>query len=322
MEKLVSVIVPIYNGEKFLEECIQSIINQTYKNLEIILINDGSTDGTLKICQEYSSIDKRIILVNKENEGVSIARNIGISLAKGHFISFVDCDDCIDTRFCEILTERISQDATDCVTLINHTIDSPRVDYSTKNQIIKSKDALNEIIMLRFPTSLWAYLYKKETLKNIKLSTDIHFFEDFEFNLRILSNCEKVSVEIDNIYNYRHHFGSTNSQKLSNRKLSCLKIYDKINPHLQALGDAKIINDSIYFRARFLFGLICIAEKNSDKNLLDQLEIYSRRILIESIRSNLINSWHKILISSCAINIKIITHFIKPIYRIKNKKSI
>ena len=95
MNKLISVIVPVYNAEKYLKECVESLINQTYINLEIILINDGSTDNSIQICNEYADYDSRIIVVDKLNEGVSKTRNLGIEIAKGDFITFVDSDDYI-----------------------------------------------------------------------------------------------------------------------------------------------------------------------------------------------------------------------------------
>ena len=95
MEELVSIILPIYNAEKYLERCLESIITQTYANIEIILINDGSTDNSINIIKEYAIKDSRIIIIDKENEGVSVARNIGILKARGKYICFVDADDYI-----------------------------------------------------------------------------------------------------------------------------------------------------------------------------------------------------------------------------------
>ena len=103
MEQLVSIIVPIYNVEKYIKECIDSIINQTYKNLEIILVDDGSPDCCPKICDEYSKKDKRIKVIHKENGGLSSARNAGLDVAKGEYVSFIDSDDVVDEKFIETL---------------------------------------------------------------------------------------------------------------------------------------------------------------------------------------------------------------------------
>ena len=102
-QDLISIVVPIYNVEKYLEKCINSIIIQTYKNIEIILVNDGSTDSSGKICDIYLKIDKRIKVVHKKNGGLSDARNVGIENAKGKYIAFIDSDDFLDSDFIEIL---------------------------------------------------------------------------------------------------------------------------------------------------------------------------------------------------------------------------
>ena len=100
---MISVIIPIYNVEKYLTKCIESVINQTYKNLEIILVNDGSTDNSKEIIDKYSSIDSRIKVINKKNGGLSDARNVGIELAKGEYITFLDSDDWIELNMYEKL---------------------------------------------------------------------------------------------------------------------------------------------------------------------------------------------------------------------------
>ena len=114
-EDLISVIVPIYNVEKYLEKCIKSIINQTYKNLEIILVDDGSPDNCGKICDEFAERDKRIKVIHKENGGLSDARNFGLNVASGDYISFVDSDDYINEKMYEILFSEIKKNDSDIV---------------------------------------------------------------------------------------------------------------------------------------------------------------------------------------------------------------
>ena len=99
MDDLISVIVPVYNTERFLRKCVDSIINQTYKNLEIILVDDGSTDGSYEICKRLAERDKRIILLQQKNQGQAIARNKGLDLASGEYVAFMDCDDCYREDF-------------------------------------------------------------------------------------------------------------------------------------------------------------------------------------------------------------------------------
>ena len=115
MEELISVVVPVYNVEKYIDKCINSIINQTYKNLEIILVDDGSPDNCGKICDEYAKKDNRIKVTHKENGGVSSARNIGIKNATGDWLTFVDADDWIENNFVEQLLKIGNQENAEIV---------------------------------------------------------------------------------------------------------------------------------------------------------------------------------------------------------------
>ena len=103
MKPLFSIIVPVYNASKYLKKCVDTIISQTYENIEVILIDDGSTDNSGKICDQYSINDKRVKVIHKKNEGVSIARETGVKLATGEYISCIDSDDCVFVFFCLML---------------------------------------------------------------------------------------------------------------------------------------------------------------------------------------------------------------------------
>lgn len=115
MEKLVSIIVPIYNVEKYLRQCLDSILRQTFRPLEIILVNDGSTDGSDTICQEYAKIDERIVYLKKENGGVSDARNVGLDAVNSDYVLFIDSDDWIEPTYVEVLYEKIEEYQADIV---------------------------------------------------------------------------------------------------------------------------------------------------------------------------------------------------------------
>lgn len=114
-KKLISVMVPVYNVAPYITNCLESLIHQTYTNLEIILVDDGSTDNSLEICQEYAKKDKRIKVIHKENGGLSTARNAGLDVATGDYYSFVDSDDYISTRFYEIMLNVALEHSADIV---------------------------------------------------------------------------------------------------------------------------------------------------------------------------------------------------------------
>lgn len=145
MEKIkISVIVPIYNVEQYLSQCLDSIINQTYTNLEIILINDGSTDNSEKICNQYKLLDPRIIVIHKTNGGLSDARNTGIKIATGDYISFVDADDFIDKNMYKKLIQLMLISSGIITIIINHQMKFLKVLFlSKKNNICYLKITIN-----------------------------------------------------------------------------------------------------------------------------------------------------------------------------------
>lgn len=239
---LVSVIVPIYNSEKYIQRCIESILNQSYKNLEIILVNDGSTDDSLKICEKYSEKDDRIRVVNQKNSGVSLTRNMGIELSSGEYIMFVDSDDYIESTMIEDMVNKIVDNN------INLIISGIRMNYIKDNKIIKKqeyklenknydkKELLNailnpiELICLCGPC---CKLYNREKIfkHNIRFTEDLSMGEDTWFNLDYLSifDSDDKIVTLENIYyNYmRENKDSLFSKYYDNYIYITEKVYNK-----------------------------------------------------------------------------------------------
>lgn len=165
----VSVIIPVFNTEEYLPKCISSIINQTIKNIEIICVNDCSTDNSLKILQNFSKQDIRIRIVDlKENKGVSNARNTGIDLAQGEYIYFIDSDDWIDTNYLEEMLTKIKEVNSDIIinaNLVKEYDDSARKAYGKFDFLTENFESLNpKIIQKFFPPVIWTRLYKREYL--------------------------------------------------------------------------------------------------------------------------------------------------------------
>ena len=147
----ISVIVPIYKVEKYLRRCIDSIINQTFKNIEIILVNDGSPDNCPKICEEYKNKDNRIIIINQENQGLSVARNSGIRIARGQYLVFIDSDDYIEEDMIEYLYEGIVKydvDISCCgyVAVYDNGI-KEKITVPSEDTIYKKEEALNILLL-------------------------------------------------------------------------------------------------------------------------------------------------------------------------------
>ena len=198
MEKdLISIIIPVYKVEKYLEKCIESVLKQTYKNLQIILVDDGSPDSCGKICDEYAKKDVRIEVIHKENGGLSDARNVGISKAKGKYIGFVDSDDYIKNDMYEILYTLIKKYNAD-VSICNlyDVIDEKEYIRNKENQIQEYNriDILKEILLDRnIQSYAWNKLYKKELFDEIKYPVGKKY-EDIGTTFYVLEKCKKVVV--------------------------------------------------------------------------------------------------------------------------------
>lgn len=218
--KLISVIVPIYNCGKYLDECIRSIIGQTYKNIEIILVNDGSTDDSAAICEYYKKIDPRIVLVNMDNKGPTSARKAGLQLAKGGFITFVDGDDWIE---CNLIEEMVSmQEQTDTDLVITGCIKETGKDqHIVKNNIKHGYYGKEELINDVYPRMLYydgfyrfgitqymcSKLYKLDDVKRVINSLDERVYngEDVIFVYTYLLNVNNIYISEKCLYHYRIH---------------------------------------------------------------------------------------------------------------------
>ena len=209
----ISVIVPIYNVEKYLEKCLGSIINQTYKNLEIICVNDGSTDNSLEILKKYSNQDSRIIIIDKKNGGLSSARNEGLKIATGEFIGFVDSDDYIESNTYEECILKFKEDITiDMVCfsfkfvyensehIINSKIVNSPFEGKLDNNILIGKDIL---------ISVWSKLFRKAIVDkyNICFINGVLYEDNFFTNAFLLSS-EKSYFINKPLYNYRQRVDS------------------------------------------------------------------------------------------------------------------
>lgn len=198
-EELISIIIPVYNVEKYIEKCIHSVMEQTYKNIEIIMINDGSTDNCGKICDEYAKKDNRIKVIHQKNEGVSSARNKGIRECTGKYIGFVDGDDIIDTDMFEKLYESITKNESD-LAICNYY---PNKDFCGVDEIIDIETALDLILDKdKYKGFVVNKLYKKSILKDQKFDEKIDICEDLIFNCQYIIKCCKCSIVNEKLYNY------------------------------------------------------------------------------------------------------------------------
>ena len=192
MQKLISVIIPIYDVQGYIRKCIDSVIKQTYKNIEIILVDDGSPDNCGLICDEYAKKYERIIVIHKKNGGLSSARNAGLDICKGEYVTFIDSDDYVHERYIEELTYMLENNKVDISIANRYEVEDECVEkntyYSGIQKIMNSEELLMEFFNNRIPHEAWGKLYKKELFNNCKYEDGLRIFEDLKFIYELLLN--------------------------------------------------------------------------------------------------------------------------------------
>lgn len=209
---LISIIMPVYKtAEKYLRKSIESVINQSYTNIELILIDDGSPDDCGKICEEYSLFDSRVRTIHKKNGGVSSARNEGIKNAYGNYLVFVDSDDEIKENMCETLLSLAKKNDSDIVvSSCNHIIKGKKIKniQNIEYKNVCSSEAINNLAYNISvydelePTSVWGKLYKKEIIETLKFNENMSIAEDFIFNYYACINSNQITYYSEKLYNY------------------------------------------------------------------------------------------------------------------------
>jgi len=199
---MISVIVPIYNVEPYLHECLESILNQTYQNLEILLIDDGSQDDCGRICDEFARIDPRIRVFHTENHGLSVARNLGLQMAKGEYIGFVDSDDWLEPDMYEILLRCIEETGTNIsVCGIRYEYLHRQEDHSIDKGVYFGTEAICALIC-NLPNYAWNKLYKKACWIDISFPEN-HTYEDVATIYKVVLKADSLSCVPKALYHYR-----------------------------------------------------------------------------------------------------------------------
>lgn len=279
MEKI-SIIVPVYNSEKWLKRCLESIINQTYKNIEIIIINDGSTDNSEEICKEYSIKDQRIRIFNKKNTGVSNTRNYGIHISNGEYIQFVDSDDWLENDTCEKLLEYMKENNADLsvcgfnIYSNNTIIRKPVLPYRILNIREKQDDLIFLDKILNSPCNK---LYKRRLITDL-FNEGLSLGEDLIFNLNYIGNSSKTVTIEKCLYNVcLDNNNSLNRVKNTNRIFNLINLNEMEWKIYKSFYEDKFNEDIIFRRviANIAVNLInCI-----DKLTKDEALQYIKRIL-------------------------------------------
>lgn len=230
-DKLVSIIVPVYNIDTYIASCLNSILNQTYKNIEVIIINDGSTDKTSSICKKYALNDSRIILINQDNAGVSMARNRGLSLAKGEYLTFIDGDDYVYETYIEKLIVNAIDNLAD-ISVLSYLEKWQKKDIQyggTGNIIVyNNQEALEDFLTEKnIKQSICCKLYKKEIYEAHRFRTDMKVAEDKYYNLETFMASNVICYEDSCEYVYRMRTGSAVKGSFSFKNIDAVNIMEQ-----------------------------------------------------------------------------------------------
>lgn len=211
MEPRISIIIPVYNVEQYLPECMESIVNQTYHNLQIILVDDGSTDGSGGICDEFASWDSRIHVLHLENGGVSRARNVGIDAATGDYFVFVDSDDYVDTKLCATVMDIFHSHKVDIVSFdcskVNETGKVVGSTEKIRETILTREDALRELVLGNINNYFCNKVFKRCVFQGIQIPEG-YVWEDLAVMFRIFDQADHIYTFPEKLYFYRQRKNS------------------------------------------------------------------------------------------------------------------
>lgn len=299
-----SIIIPVYNGEKHLEKCLDRLLKQTYNNYEIIVINDGSLDNTYKIAKEYTYKDNRIKVLNQDNQGVSRARNYGIEQAKGEYILFVDSDDSLKIDALEKL-KKIVENKMDLVLFGFSVLGDTNRPNDTKilNELANEKTNIKKIEKALIATKdnilgyIWRAVYSKDllTYNNIKFPEGIKISEDYMFLLYAIHMSKKIQIYPDELYEYQ-----IGESSMSTKYIPTL------------LSDMSYVNDWMFYK---------IVQKNPDLEVGYNCCVCNTylRYVQNSFRDNENSFWE---ISKNVIRNKHQKNFQKSLNKVWNKKRL
>lgn len=275
----ISIIVPVYNVEQYLERCVNSLINQTYKNIEIILVDDGSPDQCPQLCDNYANSDSRIKVIHKTNGGLSDARNVGLDNATGEYIAFVDSDDWVENDFIETLCKNAEKENAD-ISIIGCTLvwDDGRKKPGSKDKgyyVFNKEKAIKEMLIQRkFGCMVWQKMYRKQIFDTVRFPVG-KLYEDVAISMPTFLRVKKVVVSGRQGYNYYQRDNSIVNSKFDEKKLyflECCQNIIKYSDRHDKMYDTEA--HVFYLRALMVFALTLYqsAENEKEKKITEYIE--------------------------------------------------
>ena len=292
--KKITVIVPVYNTENYIEKCINSITGQTYKELEIIVVNDGSTDNSLKILEKLQSKDNRIKIINQENKGVSAARNKGLDNATGEYIAFVDSDDYLDKNMYEKLVSYMEEANADLVSARAFIIDRANKpgenDYNNYIDTFTSQEQILKAYADAFLTiAVWDKLFTKKAIGNTRFDSTV-FCEDAKFVLDVCENTKKVLCTSERLYYHLKRTGNSLTNTSFNDFYMTLYSYMN-NKRESIIKENKLYEESaqrIYFNT--IYHLLKVYKRDWDNKKLVNYHKNKIEFLLKEMKTFLIEN--------------------------------
>lgn len=299
MGEKISVIVPVYNVEQYLERCVDSIISQTYTNLEIILVNDGSTDNSGKLCDELAKKDERIRVIHKENGGLSDARNRGIDEAESDLVGFIDSDDYIDSDMYEVLLKNLNNTDADLSMCALYDVynNTPEAQVTNKETWKLSSEQAIKMVMEAKILSVTAVnkLYRKSLFTDLKFEVG-KIAEDAFIMIKLLDKCEKIVATNEKKYYYVHRENSITTQKFSTKFLNVIEAYEQNSniilekyPKLKDVAQTRM--NWAYF---YVLDRLLLDDNYNDKELENKLISYLKNYRKDILNDPLFTKGRKI----------------------------
>lgn len=317
----VSVIIPVYNCEEYLKKCIDSVIGQSFKNFEIILVNDGSTDNSGVICDEYAKNDERVNVIHQENQGVSAARKKGIEVCNSQYITFIDSDDYIKNDYLEVMLKEIKKSNSDfvCCNSIDIGDNLPNNKKNKDNKLITDKQALilDYFNRKRYCFCIWGKIFNKDILEKI-VFPKMKYSEDTYMILNLFSICRKVHLlAYEGYYYVERSVSSTFLNNLMQKANDTLIRSKFLNEICQKIDNYDLMHKAKREMTQAVYWAVIAnctyANKEEFERFLEQFdECYKYCLNTRDIRYFIIKIFK--------FNNKLTKFVIKPLYLLKNGK--
>lgn len=245
MDKKVSVIIPVYKVEKYLSDCVNSVLGQSYTNLEIILVDDGSPDNCPALCEEFAKKDNRIIVLHKKNGGLSSARNYALNIISGDYFTFIDSDDLVHEDYIKTLVENLEENDVSVAicSYVTFSDELPKIIFG-KRETLTNKDAFSKMIKGSTAlTTAWGKLYKTEIFSSLKFLEGKNNEDEFYIN-HVYEKATTVSFNESTLYYYRINSNGIIQSKFTPSKLACLEAYEYRDEFIKKMGWTEFLDQN------------------------------------------------------------------------------